>query len=85
MNMDPKDRKAEIDRLTNELAKSTAPEAEWLRKLLDLHFEDAKERLVTAQEVEFQRIQGEARYTEKFSRQLTAASALLRSNREPIR
>lgn len=80
--MDLKERRAEIDRLTAELARSTAPEAEWLRKLYELQFDDAKDRLVDAEGVDFQRIQGEARFLEKFSRQLFAASALLRHNKE---
>lgn len=70
------ERKNRIDQLVSDLAKSTSPEVEWMRELFDLQFEDVKDRLITADATTFAAVQGEARYLEKFSRQLIAASAL---------
>lgn len=67
-----------MEQLTADLAKSTSPEVEWMRTLFDLQFKDAKDRLIEASLDTFQAIQGEAKYLEKFHRQLQAASALLR-------
>lgn len=78
--METKERKQEIDRLLSELAKSTSPEVMWMRQLFDLQLEDARDRLIDAEGVDFQRIQGEARYLQKFARQFHAASALLRNH-----
>lgn len=80
--MDLKERRERINQLISDLAKSTAPEGEWLRELMTLQFEDAKDRLVDAQDADIPRIQGEARFLEKAHKQMIAASALLRSNRE---
>lgn len=80
--MELKERRERINQLQSDLAKSTSPEAEWMRELLRLQFEDAKERLVSAEAVDIPRIQGEARFLDKTSKQMIAASALLRSNRE---
>jgi hypothetical protein len=49
-----------------------------MRQLFDLQFEDAKDRLVDAEPQDVARIQGEARYLEKFTKQFHAAGALLR-------
>jgi hypothetical protein len=76
--VDLKDRRERLNTLIGDLSKSTSPEVMWLREVLDLQFEDAKDRLVDAEGVDFQRIQGEARYLEKFTKQFAAASALLR-------
>jgi hypothetical protein len=76
--MDLKERRERLNTLTTDLAKSTSPEVMWMRELFDLQFEDAKDRLVDAEGIDFQRIQGEARYLEKFIKTLAAASALLR-------
>jgi hypothetical protein len=51
-----------------------------MRELFDLQFEDAKERLVDAEGIDVPRIQGEARYLEKFTKQFAAAGALLRNH-----
>lgn len=70
-------RKARVDHLLNELARSPSA-GEQLIELLDLQYEDAKERLVEARDDEIAVIQGEARYLAKFSKQMAAASALLK-------
>lgn len=75
--METKERKERLNNLLNDLARSDAPEAKLMRELLDLQFEDAKERLVDAIGDDIPRIQGEARIMERLSRQLKAASALL--------
>lgn len=80
--MDLPSRRERINLLISDLAKSTAPEGEWLRELLQLQFEDAKDRLIDAQDADIPRTQGEARFLEKIHRQMTAAAALLRQNRE---
>ncbi len=76
--MDLKDRRERINVLQSDLAKSTSPEVAWMRELWDLQFEDAKERLVDAEPQDIARIQGEARYLEKYTKQMHAAGALLR-------
>ena len=76
--MDLKDRRERIARLQSELARSTSPEVTWMRELWDLQLEDARDRLVEAEGLDFPRVQGEARYLEKFTKQMHAASALLR-------
>jgi hypothetical protein len=76
--MDLKERRERLNTLTSDLAKSTSPEVVWMRELFDLQLEDAKDRLIDAELVDFQRIQGEAKYLEKFTKTLAAASALLR-------
>lgn len=78
--MDLKERRERLSTLMADLAKSTSPEVMWMRELFDLQFEDAKERLVDAEPVDVQRIQGEARYLEKFTKQFNAAGALLRNH-----
>lgn len=78
--MDLKQRRERLNTLISDLANSTSPEVMWMRELFDLQYEDAKDRLIDAEGVDFPRIQGEARYLEKFTRQLHAASALLRTN-----
>lgn len=75
---DSKERRDKIHKLLNDLAKSTAIEATWIRELLDLLFEDAKERLVDAMGDDIPRIQGEAKVMERIAKQLNAATALLR-------
>lgn len=75
--MEVKARKERIDLLLTDLARSTAPENVWLLEVIELQLEDAKDRLINADGVDVPRIQGEARFLEKLSRQLTAASALL--------
>jgi hypothetical protein len=74
--MEVKERREHLNRLISDLAKSTSPEVVWMRELFELQYEDAKERLVDAEGVDIARIQGEAKYLEKFHRQLAAASAL---------
>jgi hypothetical protein len=78
--VDLKERRERLNRLTSDLASSTSNEVVWLRELFDLQFEDAKERLVDAEGIDVPRIQGEARYLEKFTKQFAAAGALLRNN-----
>ena len=79
--MDLKDRRARINQLVSDLARSTSPEVIWMREIFDLQYEDAKERLVDADGVDLTRVQGEARYLEKFTKQIHASAALLRSNK----
>lgn len=82
--MELKERRERLNQLLSDLAKSTSPEVMWMRELFELQFEDAKDRLINADGVDFPRIQGEARYLEKFHKQLAAASAMLRQHhREP--
>jgi hypothetical protein len=76
--MELKERRERINQLQSDLAKSTSPEVMWMRELWDLQFEDAKDRLMNAEGIDVSRIQGEARYLEKFTKQMHAASALLR-------
>lgn len=78
--MELKERRERLSQLLADLAKSTSPEVGWMRELFELQYEDAKERLVKAEPVDFQRVQGEAMYLEKLFKNLAAASALLRSN-----
>jgi hypothetical protein len=78
--MDLKERRERLSKLIADLASSTSNEVVWMRELFDLQFEDAKDRLVDAEGVDFQRIQGEARYLEKFTKTLAASSALLRNH-----
>ena len=78
MPKDKLERKAEIDRLMADLAKSTSPEVVWMREMFELQYEDVKERLVNAAGEELLIAQGEARYIKTFHRQLAAASALLK-------
>lgn len=80
--MEIKERKERIHQLQADISKSTSPEVMWLRELLELLYEDAKDRLVDASGDDIPRIQGEARSMEKFFRQISAASALLRAQRE---
>lgn len=78
--MDLKERRERLNKLISDLAGSTSNEVVWMRELFELQFEDAKERLVNAEEVDVPRIQGEARYLEKFTKQFAAAGALLRNH-----
>ena len=78
MPTDKTERKQEIDRLLNELAKSTSPEVEFMLKMFELQYEDVKDRLVEARGEEVAIIQGEARYLRAFHRQFAAAHAMLR-------
>jgi hypothetical protein len=80
--MDLKERRERVNQLLNDLARSTSPEVVWMRELHELQLEDAKDRLVDAEGVDIARIQGEAKFLERFSKQLVAASTLLRSNRQ---
>lgn len=81
--MEKKDRRERVNELLASISKSTSPEMEWVREMLMLQFEDAKDRLIDAQEIDVPRIQGEARFLEKLHKQMVAAHALLR-NREHI-
>jgi hypothetical protein len=65
--MDLKERRERLNKLISDLASSTSNEVVWMRELFDLQFEDAKERLVDAEGIDVPRIQGEARYLEKFT------------------
>jgi hypothetical protein len=65
------DRKAEIHRLTTELNKSRAYEAEHAKKLVQLLFEDAKDGLVSAFGDELIKLQGEARAMDRLYKRLT--------------
>jgi hypothetical protein len=78
--MDLKERRERLNTLIGDLAKSTSPEVVWMRELFDLQLEDAKDRLIDAELVDFQRIQGEAKYLERFTKTLAASSALLRNH-----
>lgn len=75
---DKTERKAEIDRLLAELAKSTSPEVRWMNQLFELQYEDVKERLVAATGDDLIVAQGEARFLLRFHKQFAAASALLK-------
>lgn len=75
---DSKDRKDKIHKLLSSIATSPAIEAMWIRELFEILFDDAKDRLVDAQDSDIPRIQGEARIMERMSKQLSAAAALLR-------
>lgn len=75
--MEIKERKERISKLLADIAKSTTDEAKWVREVIELHAEDAKERLVNAEGIDVPRIQGEARLMDRMHKILTAASALL--------
>lgn len=75
------DRKEAINRLVDNFARSSSTEAEWLNELIEHQYEDAKGRLVDAMDNDILRIQGEAKYLERFSKQLAGARALLLSGR----
>ena len=77
--MDQKDRKAKIDELQTNIARGTSPEVKLMLELWDLLLEDVRDRIVAAEGSDIPRLQGEARFLERFSKQMTAASALLRS------
>lgn len=83
--MDLKERRERLNQLISDLAKATSPEVMWMREMFELQYEDAKERLVEAETIDIPRIQGEARYIEKLFRQMSAASALLRSHQDSPR
>lgn len=76
--MEIKERRERLAQLVADLAKSTSPEVVWMREMFELQYEDAKERLVKAEPVDFARIQGEAIYLEQLFKRMAAASALLR-------
>jgi hypothetical protein len=73
--MEIKERKAQIDQLLRSLAASDAQEAKWVRELLELHAEDAKERLVNAEGIDVPRIQGEARLMDRIVKQMSVVTA----------
>lgn len=75
--METKERKDRLNKLLTDLARSDAPEAKWVRELLELQAEDAKERLVNAESIDVPRIQGEARVMDGLMKKLNAATALL--------
>lgn len=75
--MDTKARKEAINKLLNDLAKSDATEAKWIRELIALQADGAKERLVNAEGIDVPRIQGEARLMDTWCKLLVAANALL--------
>ena len=79
--MDLKERRERIQQLQSDLANGTSNEAQWVRELLELQFEDAKERLIEAEGIDVPRIQGEARFLEKQFKMFAAASALLRNHK----
>lgn len=72
------ERKQQIDALLTKLASSSQPEAGWVLELLELSYEDAKERLVDARGEELAVTQGEAQFCGRLQKQLAAASALLK-------
>lgn len=74
--METKERKARLEKLLAELARSDAPEAKMTRELFELQAEDAKERLVNAEGIDVSRIQGEARVMERITKQLNAVRGL---------
>jgi hypothetical protein len=77
-----KERKERISKLTADIAASDAQEAVWTRELVQLLFDDAKDRLVNAEGIDVARIQGEARLAERIFRQMIAANALLGQQRQ---
>lgn len=78
--MQTKERKERLQALAAEIAQSNAREVDQTLELLDLSYEDAKERLVNAMGEDIPRVQGEARILERLHRQLQAGRALLRQN-----
>jgi hypothetical protein len=73
--MQKQDRKARVQQLENDLAKSTSPEVLFVRELLKLKFEEAKDRLVDAVGDDVFKIQGEAKCLDGMFKKLTAPPA----------
>lgn len=73
-------RKEQIGQLASELQRSTGREADIIKQLVDLLFEEAKAKLVNSEGDVTLRLQGEARALEALYRQLTVPSPTL--NRE---
>lgn len=65
------DRRARIQVLTDDLAKSTNPEVLFLREVAALMFEEAKDKLVDATGLEISQFQSEAKTWERFLKALT--------------
>ena len=74
--MEVKERRERLNKLLHDLARSDAQEAKWVRELFELQAEDAKERLVNAEDIDVPRTQGEARVMDRITKQLNAATAL---------
>lgn len=63
--------KSQIERLASELQKSQSIEAEKAKQLVDLMFEDAKDKLVSSSGDDTLRLQGEAKAFERLYTLLT--------------
>ena len=59
--MDRTKRKARLERIADELYLATSREADLMKEMLNLLIEEAKDNLVTAEDVAMRRWQGEAR------------------------
>lgn len=59
------------DQLARDLSKSRTVETDWMRELLRINYEVAKEKLVDAMREDVPILQGKARAYEEFFKQLT--------------